>query len=129
MSKIIDLNNFSDGAVAERFNQELQKVLENIADPNTDSKAVRTLTLTLSFKADDKRDVVVTNAIAKSKLAPARAIESKLLMDIDGKGKVTGAELKSGVKGQTRLDVETGEIQEDTGSKIYSFRQTKEEGK
>lgn len=129
MSKIIDLNNFSDGAVAERFNQELQKVLENIADPNTDSKAVRTLTLTLSFKADDKRDVVVTNAIAKSKLAPARAIESKLLMDIDGKGKVTGAELKSGVKGQTRIDVETGEIQEDTGSKIYSFRQTKEEGK
>ncbi|MCM3620483.1 replication terminator protein [Sutcliffiella horikoshii] len=121
MSNIIDLNNFSEGALAERFNQELQKILENIADPNTDAKKVRKLTLTVSLKADDKRDVVLTSVVAKSTLAPAKEIEAKLIMDLDVKGKVTGAELKSGIKGQTYI-TEEGEIESDRGEKIVSFR-------
>ncbi len=36
MTSIVDLNAFADGALAEQFNAELYKVLENIADPNTD---------------------------------------------------------------------------------------------
>ncbi|MGF2617757.1 replication terminator protein [Rossellomorea vietnamensis] len=129
MTKIIDLNTFAEGALSERANAEVQKILENIADPNTDAKKVRKLTLTVSFKADDKRDVVLSSVVAKSTLAPAKEIESKFLMDLDSAGKVTGAELKSGIKGQTRIDVDNQEIQEDTGSKIYSFRQTKEDVK
>lgn len=122
MSKIIDLNTFAEGALSERFNQELQKILENIADPNTDATKVRKLTVTLSLKADDKRDVVLSSLVAKATLAPAKQIEAKLLMDLDSDGRITGAELKSGIKGQTFIDVETGEIQDDTGSKIISFR-------
>jgi hypothetical protein len=122
MSKIIDLNTFADGALLERFNQELQRILENIADPNTDAKKVRKLTVTLSLKADDKRDVVLSSVVAKSTLAPAKDIEAKLLMDLDSNGIITGAELKSGIKGQTFIDVETGEIQDDRGSKVVSFK-------
>jgi len=121
MSKIIDLNNFAEGALAERFNEELQKVLENIADPNTDVKKVRKLTLTVSLRADEKRDVVFTSVLAKSSLAPAKEIEAKLLMDLDGRGKITGAELKSGIKGQTYITDE-GEVESDRGEKIISFR-------
>lgn len=118
----IDLNTFANGALAERANEELQKILENIADPNTDAKKKRKLTLTITLAADKKRDVILTNVLAKSTLAPADEIEAKILMDLDNEGKVTGAELKSGMKGQTFIDVETGEIEEDTGKKIVNFR-------
>lgn len=122
MNKIIDLNTFAEGALAERANVELQRILENIADPNTDAKKIRKLTLTITLSADDKRDVVLTNVVAKSTLAPAKQIEAKLIMDMDSQGKITGAELKSGVKGQTYYDTETGEIQDDRGTKIVNFK-------
>jgi hypothetical protein len=122
LSNIIDLNTFADGALAERANVELQKILENIADPNTDAKKSRKLTLTISLSADEKRDVVLTNVVAKTTLAPAKPIESKLIMDMDNKGKITGAELKSGLKGQTYIDVETEEIKDDRGTKIVNFK-------
>ncbi|MCU9614112.1 replication terminator protein [Caldibacillus lycopersici] len=118
MNKIIDLNTFAEGALAERANVELQKILENIADPNTDPKKKRTLTITINLAADDKRDVVLTSVVAKSKLAPAKDIQAKLIMDLDSRGKVTGAELKSGIKGQTFIDVDTGEILDDTGNQV-----------
>ncbi len=123
MSKIIDLNTFAEGALSERFNNELQRVLENIADPNTDPKKTRKLTVTVAFNADEKRDVIFTSVLAKLSLAPAKQIEAKLLMDFDGKGKITGAELKSGIKGQTFIDTD-GDISSDQGEKIISFKNT-----
>lgn len=122
MANIIDLNTFADGALSERANVELQKILENIHDPNTDAKKARKLTLTITLSADEKRDVVLTNVVAKTTLAPAKPIESKLIMDMDNKGKITGAELKSGLKGQTYIDVETEEIKDDRGAKIVNFK-------
>jgi hypothetical protein len=122
MANIINLSSFADGAVAERFNAELQKILENIADPNTDAAKVRKLTLTLNFKADDKRDIVVTSVQAKSALAPAKHIETKIVMDLDNRGNVTGAELKSGIKGQSYI-TDDGEVETDIGEKVISFKQ------
>ncbi|WP_078392046.1 replication terminator protein [Shouchella patagoniensis] len=120
MSKIVDLNEFANGAVIERFNIELQKVLENIADPNTDPKKARKLTLTVTLKADGERDIASVGIQAKSTLSPAKDIETKIVIDQDGAGKITGKELRSGVKGQTYFD-ETG-VYEDTGEKIVDFR-------
>ncbi|WP_261178828.1 replication terminator protein [Anaerobacillus sp. CMMVII] len=127
MSNILDLNNLADGAVAERFNQELRKILENISDPNTDAKKVRKLTLTVSFKADDQRDIAAVGVQAKTTLAPARDIETKIVLDWDSNGQITGAELKSGIKGQTYMQ-EDG-VYSDTGEKVYDFRAKKAEGK
>lgn len=120
---IIDMNSFADGAVAERFNLELQKVLENIADPNTDPKKVRKVAVTVSVKADEKRDIASVSIQAKTTLAPAKDIETKIVMDYDAKGRVTGQELKSGAKGQTFI-TPNGEIATDTGEIL-----TPEEGK
>ncbi|POD45915.1 replication terminator protein [Pseudomonas syringae pv. syringae] len=117
----INLTDFADGAVAERFNMELSKVLENIADPNTDPKKVRKVTLTISLKADDKRDIAQVGIVAKTTLVPAKDIETKIVMGQDNKGKVVGAELKSGIKGQTFVD-DDGDIASDTGDKIVDFR-------
>lgn len=121
VSNIINLSEFAEGAVAERFNLELKKVLENISDPNTDPKKARKLTLTIELKADDKRDIAAVSIQAKTTLAPAKKIETKLIMDRDNKGQVIGAELKSGIKGQTYLDPE-GDISDDKGEKIISFK-------
>ena len=122
MSKIVDLNSFADGAMAERFNQELQKVLDNIVDPNTDPKKVRKVTLTVSISSNDKRELANVSVQAKSTMSPAKNIETQLLMDYDSNGKVTGAELKSGAKGQTYLDPE-GDVSDDKGNKIINLKQ------
>jgi tRNA uridine 5-carbamoylmethylation protein Kti12 len=118
----IDLNTFANGALKERVNEELQKILENIEDPNTDAKKKRKLTVILTLAADESRDVIITNVAAKTTLAPAKNIEAKILMDLDNQGNVTGAELKSGIKGQTYLDTDTGEVLDDQGSKIINFK-------
>ena len=39
MEVMIDLNTFADGALAERFHQEFERVMENMADLNTDQKS------------------------------------------------------------------------------------------
>jgi hypothetical protein len=52
MPNMINLTEFADGAVAERVNIELQKVLENLTDPNTDPKKVRTITVEISMKGE-----------------------------------------------------------------------------
>lgn len=117
---IVDLNEFADGAVMERFNIELQKVLENIADPNTDPKKARKLNITVTLKADGKRDIATVGIQAKTTLAPAKDIETKIVIDQDQAGKIIGKELRSGIKGQTYFD-EDG-VYEDTGEKIIDFR-------
>lgn len=120
MPKIVSLNEFANGAVLERFNVELQKILENINDPNTDPKKARKLTLTVTMKGDEERELATVSVQAKSTLAPAKDVETIIVMDYDSKGKVTGKELKSGIKGQTYFD-EDG-VYEDTGEKIIDFR-------
>jgi uncharacterized protein YuzE len=121
MSEIINLADFAEGAVAERFNIELRKVLENIADPNTDPKKKRKVVLTITLAADEQRDIAQVSIQAKTTLVPAKDIETKIILDYDNKGNVTGAELKSGVKGQSYI-TEDGEIADDRGTKIISFK-------
>lgn len=115
----IDLSNLADGAVAERFNMELQKVLENIADPNTDAKKARKLTLTLTIKADEQRDIASVAIEAKATLVPAKGVETKFVIDRDGKGRIVGAELKSGVKNQMMIDND-GDLADDRGNKVQT---------
>lgn len=121
MSKI-NLSELAEGAVAERFNIEFKKALENIQDPNTDPKKARKITLEITLKANEKRDIADMTVKAKTAVAPAKEIETKIVMDYDSKGSVVGQELKSGIKGQTFIDVETGEIQSDVGEKIINFK-------
>lgn len=122
MRQIIDLNEFAGGALAERFNQELQKVLNNIDDRNTDPKKARSVNVVVTFKGDEKRDVVNVEVKASSKLEPAIGIATKIMLDRDGAGRVTGAELKSGVPGQTYID-ENSNIADDSG-KVINLKQS-----
>ena len=122
---MVDLNEFADGALAARFNEELQKVLDNIADPNTDPKKARTVTIQVKFYGDERRDVINASVVAKSKLLPAKEADTKLLMGADNNGNIIGKELRSGVKGQMFVDGD-GDVATDTGEKVNEV--VKEEG-
>lgn len=121
MSNMVDLNDFANGALAARFNEELKKVLENIQDPNTKAKSARKITLTLSLQPDEDRELAIVDIQAKSTLVHRAGVSTKLLIDRDNDGKVVGKELKSGVKGQTYME-EDG-LYQDTGEKIVDFKQ------
>ena len=43
------------GAIQERADYEMSRLLDNILDPNTAATAQRTLTITLKLKPDDTR--------------------------------------------------------------------------
>ncbi len=66
------LDNLGNGSAVERFNYELKKVLENILDPNTDYKAKRAVSLTVTFQPNAERDALITAIDVKSKVAPIR---------------------------------------------------------
>ncbi|MED1603027.1 replication terminator protein [Alkalihalophilus marmarensis] len=126
MPKLVDLNTFANGGLAEKFDDELKKVLENIADPNTDPTKVRSVTVTVSLKGDKNRELAATTIRATSKLAPYEDVETQIVLDRDSKGRVIGKELKSGSPGQTYFDEEG--VYEDTGEKIVDFRKQKTNG-
>lgn len=56
MEKMINLDNFANGAFAERVNEGLQQVLENLADPNTEWKPKRKLNIMLQSSFVDNKD-------------------------------------------------------------------------
>lgn len=122
MANMVDLNDFANGALAARFNEELSKVLENIQDPNTKAKTARKITLTLSLQADEDRELAMVDIQAKSSLVHRNGVSTKMIIDRDERGRAVGKELKSGVKGQTYFDDEG--VYEDDGKKIVDFKKT-----
>ena len=117
MKQIIDLNTFASGALAEKVNIELQKALDNIADPNTDHKKARKVTVSITLKANEKRNLANVIVDTKSTLVPAVGVETELIIDYTTDGQVTGAELKSGIPGQSYISND-GEILDDKGKPL-----------
>ena len=93
MPKQLNLAEMAQGAFMEQFHRELNKVLANIADPNTDAKKARKITLTITLKPDENRDVVAVDAQSKSVLVPAKSLSTRIVIDREKDGTVVGAEL------------------------------------
>jgi len=104
MSKI-NLNTFAGGALAEQLNIELQKVIDNIDDPNTPPVAVRKLTLEISLKPNQRRNGANVTINVKSKLAPVIPVETAIMIGRDGAGNVEAAEIRNQVAGQLEMDL------------------------
>lgn len=65
-----NLETFAGGALSQQINRAIEEVAQNIQNPNTDAKAVRKITVTISFKSNDQRDFVTTGVQTNTKLAP-----------------------------------------------------------
>ncbi|MBY0755049.1 replication terminator protein [Clostridium sardiniense] len=112
MENMINLETFAGGALAEKVNLALKQVLENISDPNTDYGVKRKLTIDMTLVADESRDLAEVAIVAKPKLAPSKALSTKIVIGTDGKGGILASEYKKQVPGQSvmRVDENTGEV-------------------
>lgn len=92
-TRVVNVLELASGAIQEQINIELTKVMSNIIDPNTDAKSARKLTITLTLKPDENRNIVSVSAQAKSNLAPIKPISTSLMVDADKNGKPVATEL------------------------------------
>lgn len=113
----IDLSKIANTALQEKVDKELEKVLENILDLNTEAKATRKVTIILTMSTDDERTVVKTGMEVKSTLAPQKGVATTVIVGRDDTGKIHANELKSGISGQTYFD-DNGDMRTDTGELI-----------
>lgn len=97
------------GAIQERVDYEVTRVVDNLLDMNTEAKAKRKVTLNIVMTTDDDRRVVKVEASAKSTLAPVTPIGTSLVITADKNGEMMLAEIIPQVPGQISM---TGEEQE-----------------
>ncbi|HEQ0361438.1 TPA: hypothetical protein ACF4ZG_000924 [Streptococcus pyogenes] len=112
----LDLSAIGEGGLQEKVDKELEKVFDNILDPNTDIKTKRKLTITLTMVPDDTREVIGTSMEVKSSLAPQTGVATTVLVG-QKDGKVYANELKSKIPGQTYFD-EEATLRTDIGQPI-----------
>ncbi|HEP2841406.1 MULTISPECIES: hypothetical protein [Streptococcus dysgalactiae group] len=125
----LDLSHIAEGGLQEKLDNELEKVFDNILDLNTEAKAKRKITVTLTMSSNEERTVVDTIMEVKSKLAPQNGVATTILVGRDyDTGQVHANELKSTVPGQMYFD-ENGEILTDIGQPVEEIekQQTKQD--
>lgn len=106
-SKSIDLplSALANGAVQEKMDYELEKLFNNIHDPNTKAEDKRAITIKIEFSPDENRQTVKMNTNISLKLANVKDVSTTVLTGKDiSNGKIEARELKSGTPGQTYFD-------------------------
>jgi hypothetical protein len=80
MPKTVTLESLHDGAAGEMWAAALARVLENIADPNTDHKTKRAITLSFVFAADEERHVGDVQVSCQTKLAGMKGVQTVIFI-------------------------------------------------
>lgn len=97
------------GAITERVDYEMGRVLANILDPNTKAVAKRKITLTVEFIPDDERQTISVSVTAKSTLVPTTPIKTALYASTGSFGDFAVVEMTPQIPGQASFE---GEEQE-----------------
>ena len=115
-----NLETFAGGELSRQINRDIEAVMRNVVDPNTDVKAKRKITVTIEFKPNEQRNFITTNVNSKPTLAPGvqQDLTSGAIDVAEIGSKMPEATVK--VEGKT-VDTETGEIME-KGSKVVDLR-------
>lgn len=87
------------GAIQERADYEITRIIDNILDCNTKATAKRKLTLTIEFSPDDERQNITVGVVAKSTLAPTVPVMTSLYVTGD-----TVVEMVPQIPGQYTMD-------------------------
>lgn len=129
----VSLEQIMGGGLQEQFSKSFDRVIENLADPNTGFKEARKITIELKFTQNEARDDVSCAVSVKEKLAAQATMQTAF---------VVGKNLKTGemyaeeygrhnrLKGQTtfdeiKVDPATGEVLEEkqpVNVEIVDFR-------
>lgn len=103
--KHIDIEKFSNGELTHQINRELEAVARNIADPNTEAKATRKITVTITMKPNEQRDFITTSITTKSALAPTLGAVTALSVGKNPKThEIEMAEIGNQIPGQMSME-------------------------
>lgn len=122
--KHINIEQFSNGELTQQINREMVAVARNIADPNTEAKTTRKITVTITLKPNEQRDFITTSITTKSTLAPTLGAVTALAVGKNLKtGEIEVGEIGNQIPGQMSMaDVETqqpsGPVQEIDGKTV-----------
>ncbi len=92
------------GALAELFESELQAVLKNIRDPNSDVKKSSKITIEVTLKPMENRASASMTYIVKSQKAPTRVRESNVMFGV-ADGLFICKEIGNQIPGQIGMNV------------------------
>ncbi len=139
--KHINLEQFAGGRLSVQLNKALEKITENVQDPNTDAQKVRKINVSISFRPNDERNFVATTVETKLSLAPELGATTALSMGRDLRtGEVEAVEIFNQIPGQMNVedvidqeedepqkafDPDTGEIYEPS-NKVIDLRKAKQ---
>lgn len=98
------LDELMDGALTERFNYEMERVLQNVFDVNTNPKAKRQIQIIIDIAPNERRDAAEFKVDVKSKLAPPMAVAQTVMIYRDDYGNVTATEITNQVAGQIDME-------------------------
>ena len=146
--KHINIEQFSNGELTQQINREMEAVARNIADPNTEAKATRKITVTITMKPNEQRDFITTSITTKSTLAPTLGAVTALAVGKNLKtGEIEVGEIGNQIPGQMSMadvepqqpdspvqeidgktvDTETGEIVgQASGGNVVDLRKARE---
>lgn len=77
---LVTLPTLAAGAVVEAYDAEFDRVLRNIADPNTDPKATRKIVLEIVVKPNEDRDAADVFVKTKTVLASTRPTATRIFI-------------------------------------------------
>lgn len=117
----VSLEQVLGGALQEQFSKSFDRVIENLADPNTGFKEARKITIELKFTQNEGRDDVSCAVSVKEKLAAQAPMNTAFMV---GKNLKTGEMYAeeygrhNHLKGQMSVDEmdvdpDTGEVLEE----------------
>lgn len=151
----INLERLAGGAFAEKLNEALMQVAENIQNPNTEATTKRQINIAIKFAPNKSRQVINTQISVTTKLAATEAIDTQMVMGVNMRtGQIEIAEYDGQIRGQMNLsdfteeepqqeetagqqeaepgkdfDPETGEIYEPEDDRRTADGQTEEQPK
>lgn len=93
-----------DGALTERFNYEMDRVLQNVFDLNADPKKKRQIQIVIEITPNERRDAAEFKVDVKSKLAQPMPVAQTVMLYQDDDGNVTATEITNQIPGQMDMD-------------------------
>lgn len=79
----VDLNTLAGGAFAEKVNEALVQVGDNIQNQNTEATKKRKITITMTFAPNKTRQLVNTQIGVTTTLAATEAVDTQLHQEHD----------------------------------------------
>ena len=100
-NNLLSLQDIAGGALQEKTNAAMNKVLENMQDPNTPWKNKRVINIKIAFTQNEDRDDTAVEVSVDTKLAPVSPVVTRMSIAKDlSTGKLFAEEYGKQIKGQ-----------------------------